>query len=264
MSVAEWSMPDERQLHILERLARSGRVMAADLAREFGVSEDTARRDLRDLAAAGLCRRVYGGALPLSPASGTLHQRDTEQAGCKAALGRAAAGLLARVMQPHEVLFLDVGSTNVAVARALSRERPLTVVTHAPLVAAALADAAGIELVMIGGRVDFRSGAALGIRALRDLAAIRIDVALLGACAVDAAAGLAAFLLEDAEFKRAAAQDAAMVLTTATSEKLGTAAPFCVLPADRLAHLVVEADAPTQLVEPFEALGVAIHRAAAA
>ncbi|WP_276611185.1 DeoR/GlpR family DNA-binding transcription regulator [Lichenicoccus roseus] len=257
-------MPDERQRHILEHLSRSGRVMAIDLARRFGVSEDTARRDLRDLAAAGLCRRVYGGALPLSPATGTLRQRETEQVSRKAALGQAAADLLAKVIQPHQVLFLDAGSTNVAVARALSQELRITVVAHAPRVAAALADAAGIELVMIGGRVDPRSGAALGIRALRDLAAIRIDVALLGACAIDAAAGLAAFHLEDAEFKRAAAQDAAMVLSTATSGKLGTGAPFAVLPASRLAHLVVEADAPATLLEPFVALGIAIHRAGAA
>ncbi len=256
-----WSMPDERQRHILEHLARTGRVLAVDLAKQFDISEDTARRDLRELAAAGLCQRVYGGALPLSTASGTIVQREGEQTGRKAALGRAGAALVARAMQPREVLFLDAGSTNLAVARALPPDLHITVVTNAPHVAAALASLAGIELIMIGGRVDARCGAALGTRALRDLGAIRIDLALLGACAVDAAAGLAAFDLEDAEFKRAAAQAAAMVATTATNEKLGTSAPFRIIPAPRLTHLVVEADAPSALVEPFQAIGIKTHKA---
>ena len=58
-------LPEERLRLIMERLAQEGRVVALDLARQFKTSEDTVRRDLRELAAAGLCRRVYGGALPL-------------------------------------------------------------------------------------------------------------------------------------------------------------------------------------------------------
>ena len=54
----------ERQGIIRKRLAEEGRVIAADLAQEFRISEDTIRRDLREMAAAGFCRRVYGGALP--------------------------------------------------------------------------------------------------------------------------------------------------------------------------------------------------------
>ena len=257
-----WPMPDERQRHILAHLARDGRVLAVELARQFGISEDTARRDLRELAAAGRCQRVYGGALPLSPAGGTIMQREGEQTIRKAALGRTAAALIAGAMQPHEVLFLDAGSTNLAVARALPPDLHITVVTNMPAIAAALASLAGIDLVMIGGRVDPRCGAALGSRARRDLDGIRIDLVLLGACAVDAAAGLAAFDLEDAEFKRAAAQAGAMLVTTTTNEKLGTSAPFSVIPACRVTHLVVEADASAVLIEPFQALGIATHRAA--
>ncbi len=257
------TMPDERQTRILEHLGRTGRVLAADLARRFGISEDTARRDRRELAAQGLCRRVYGGALPLSSASGSLAQRQGEQPTRKAALGRAGAGLVARLMRPRQVLFLDVGSTNLAVALALPADLRITVVTNAPHIAAALAARPGIELIVIGGRVDPRCGAALGARAMRDLAAIRIDLALLGACAVDAAAGLAAFDLEDAEFKRRAADAAASVVTTATNEKLGTCAPFGVIACARLTHLVVEADAPAGAVAAFRALGIETHRAAA-
>lgn len=58
----------ERRDHLLGLLAREGKIVAKDVAADLGISEDSVRRDLRDLAAEGLCQRVYGGALPASPA----------------------------------------------------------------------------------------------------------------------------------------------------------------------------------------------------
>jgi DeoR/GlpR family transcriptional regulator of sugar metabolism len=251
------ALPDERQQVILERLVRRGRVLAGDLAREFRTSEDTIRRDLREMAAAGKCRRVYGGALPLSPASGPLAARRTEAPERKAALGRAAAALA----RSGQVVFFDAGSTNAAIARALPAGLVVTVVTNAPDIAAALAGRPGLELIVIGGRVDPRSGAALGARALRDAGEIRVDLAFLGACAVDVRAGVAAFDAEDAEFKRLIAERAKIVVAAVTTDKLGTAAPFAVAPTSRLTHLVVEADAPERALAPLRRAGVRVHRA---
>ena len=251
------SLPGERHEAILDRLARRGRVLAGELAREFRTSEDTIRRDLRDMAAAGLCRRVYGGALPLSPASGSLAVRQTEAPERKAALGRAAA----RLAEEGQTLFIDAGSTNVAIARALAPGLSATVVTNAPSVAEALAGRPGVDLVLIGGRVDPRSGAALGARAFRDAREIRVDLAFLGACAVDAEAGVAAFGAEEAEFKRLVAGQAAAVAAAVTTEKLGTAAPFFVMPAAALKSIVVEADSPYEALLPFAAAGVMVVRA---
>ena len=58
----------ERRDYLLTRLRADGSLVAKDLAAELGISEDSIRRDLRDLDAAGLCQRVYGGAVPASPA----------------------------------------------------------------------------------------------------------------------------------------------------------------------------------------------------
>ncbi|MGA2495816.1 MAG: DeoR/GlpR family DNA-binding transcription regulator [Roseiarcus sp.] len=251
------ALPDERQQIILERLSRRGRVLAGDLAREFRTSEDTIRRDLRELAAAGKCRRVYGGALPLSPASGSLAARQAEAPERKAALGRAAAALV----RPGQIVFIDAGSTNAAIARALPADLGVIVATNAPDIAADLVGRPGVELIVIGGRVDPRSGAALGARALRDAREIRVDLAFLGACAVDAEAGVAAFDAEEAEFKRLIAERAKAVAAAVTTDKLGTAAPFAVAPASRLTHLVVEADAPEGALAPLRRAGVSVLRA---
>lgn len=257
MTLLNSALPDERQKIILDRLGRDGRVIAGDLAREFNTSEDTIRRDLRDMAAAGLCRRVYGGALPLSPASGTLRQRQGENFERKAALGRAAAALVG----PGQVLLIDAGSTNAAIARALPPGLAITVITNAPDIAAELTGRPGVELVMIGGRVNPRSGATLGARALNDAREMRADLAFLGACAIDAVGGVAAFGADEAEFKRRVAERAKATAIAVTNDKLGTGAPFDVMPASALAHLIAEADAPKSALEPFYKLGVQVIQA---
>ena len=85
-------LPGERLDLIASRLQNTGKVIAADLARELGVSEDTIRRDLRDLSARGVCERVYGGALRLpASAATTLSERAGQSVEAKAALAREAA-----------------------------------------------------------------------------------------------------------------------------------------------------------------------------
>ena len=172
----------QRQRLIQDRLRASGRVLAVDLAQEFNVSEDTIRRDLRELAAAGLCERVYGGALPMAPGSTTLAQRVGEAPERKAALRRCRSCL-------HQAgtctVFFDAGSTNLAIAQALPDDLELTAVTNTPLIAAALMDKPGVDLIVVGGQIDRRVGAAVGARAQRDVETLRPDLCILGACGAD-------------------------------------------------------------------------------
>lgn len=254
-------LPDERQRAILDRLSREGRVLAAQLAQEFGTSEDTVRRDLRELSAAGLCRRVYGGALPLSAASNPIAERVAEAPERKVLLGRRAAALVQALLRPRSLLFMDAGSTNLAIARALPADLAITVATNAPAIAAALSATPGLEVLMIGGRLDPRSGAVLGGRATLEVARLQPELALIGACAVDAGRGLAAHDAEEAEFKRVAAGAAVAVAAAVTAEKIGTRAPYAVAPASALAHLITERDVPEAALAPFLALGVRVHRA---
>ncbi|WP_244487559.1 DeoR/GlpR family DNA-binding transcription regulator [Aureimonas sp. Leaf460] len=247
----------QRQAEIAAMLARDGRVVAGDLAMRFGVSEDTVRRDLREMAAEGLCRRVYGGALPAAPDGGTIDQRVAQGALRKAALARALVCTIA----PGSCIFLDAGSTNLAVAAALPAQAGLTVVTNAPAIASLLASRTGFEIIVVGGRLDIASGACLGPQALRDLERFRFAALVLGACGVDAVAGVTAHVFEEAELKAAAALRSATILVAATNEKLGTAAAFHVVPADRISRLVVEADCGAERLAPFEARGLPVATA---
>ena len=253
-------LPQERQQWILDRLRQSGRVVAVELATEFAVSEDSVRRDLRELAAQGLCKRVYGGALPLSAVVAPLKQRRQEHAGRKLALGRKAATLV----RQGQVLLIDAGSTNAAIAAALPRDFGLTVVTNAPDIAQILLEREGFEILLIGGRIDARIGAAVGAQAVREIQRVRADICFPGACAVDAIGGLWGFDSEEVLLKRAMVEASGETVVVATSDKLGTVATHRVAGIGEVQHLVVEHDAGRALRAAFGARGVTVHRADAA
>ncbi|OCP37844.1 DeoR/GlpR family DNA-binding transcription regulator [Ensifer sp. LC163] len=244
----------ERKTRIQERLKADGRVLAADLAAEFRVSEDTIRRDLREMAAAGLCERVYGGALPLAPSSLTLSQRVAMAPERKAALARASVGFIA----PGSTVFLDAGSTNLAIAELIEPDLTATIVTNTPLIAAALMEKPGIDLILVGGPLNRAVGAAVGARAQRDIEQLRPDLCILGTCGADVDAGLTAIYFEDAEFKRLIASRSRALLVAVTNDKLGTAASHAIVGIDEVTTLVLEADAPAHHVAAFEASGTTV------
>ena len=247
----------ERQQQILERLGRDGRVLAAALAQAFSTSEDTIRRDLRDLAGRGLCRRVYGGALPVSPASTSILVRVGEAIDRKAALGRALAALVA----PGSFIFIDSGSTNLAAAKAFPGGLRVTAATHDPAIATALLAKPEVAVWLIGGRIDPHIGAALGGRTLGDVEALRPDLAFLGVCALDPVGGIAAFDPEDAEIKRAILRNSRRVAAAVLNEKLETSAPFAVGSAESLDTVVLEAGAAEPVARAFAERGVNVRRA---
>ena len=249
-------LPRQRHQIILDHLERDGRVLAAGLASELGVTEDMIRRDLRELSEAGSCQRVYGGAVPLSSESTPIVQRIAEYPEQKNALAKLAVSLVT----PGQTIFVDGGSTNESIALCLPRNVGLTVVTNAPLIAAALIGRTDLTLLMIGGRVDSKFGAAVGASAVRDIQMIRADLCFLGVCAVDAAAGLGAFDPDEADVKRAFVRSSASVAIAVMNNKLGTRAPYCVASTSELSSLVVEHDAPASHVNELADAGVQILR----
>src|ERR1700753_119617 len=108
-------LTQQRKSHILDLLRRDGQVVAKSLSAELSLSEDTIRRDLRELARDGLLQRVHGGALPASAATVDFSGRQQVAPDEKVAIGRAAAALV----QPGQVVFIAGGTTAVQMARHL-------------------------------------------------------------------------------------------------------------------------------------------------
>ena len=247
----------ERRQAILDALARDGKVIAARLVEELGVSEDTVRRDLRELAAQGLVQRVHGGALAPAPQQGSFSHRRETWTDAKAALADAAV----KVIADARVVLLDGSTTNLELARRLPPDRDCTILTNSPPIAAALAEHPNVEVVMIGGRLDKRAQVTVGAATVDFLRTVRADACVLGVCALHPEAGLSTDDLEEAHVKRAMVAASADVIALATADKLSAGSAYLVAPVGELTHVVAEAAADDALLDPYRAIGVTVTRA---
>jgi DeoR/GlpR family transcriptional regulator of sugar metabolism len=234
------NVPLARRDEIAHRLAQGQPVVAAALAIEFNISEDAIRRDLRALAAEGLCRRVYGGALPITPASAPMTARMIEAREQKMALARAAVQLI----EPGELVFLDSGSTNLALVEVLPEDSELTVATNSVDIAAAVLHRGDLQLIMIGGAVDPTVGGCVDASAVQNVAQMNIDRCFIGSCAISSKGGISAFNLADATFKRAVLTASAHSAVLATTDKFTARASHRVAAIGTIECVVVEHDLP--------------------
>ncbi|WP_229072881.1 DeoR/GlpR family DNA-binding transcription regulator [Actinoplanes sp. DH11] len=247
----------ERRDYLLTRLQADGKLVAKDVAAELGVAEDNIRRDLREMATAGLCQRVYGGALPVSPAVADYATRTTVAADGKERVARAAAALI----RPGATVLLDGGTTALAVTAALPRDLAATIVTHSPTVAAALVSHPAVEVYVLGGRLFKHSAVTSGAAAAEAAQRVTADLFLLGVTGVHDEAGLTTGDADEAAMKRTLAARAADVFVLASSEKIGAASPFLVLRPAEVSGVITDAPEDHPVLTRLRAAGTPIIQA---
>ena len=244
----------QRKQLLLKILDEEGQIVAKTLSESLGLSEDTIRRDLRELAKEGLLQRVHGGALPASPAEANFAVRETISTDAKPAIARAAAALI----EAGQVVFIDGGTTSVQLARALPRDLRATVVTHSPSVAVELVEHPHVEVIIVGGRLFKHSIVACGAQALEAIAGIRCDVFFMGVCSLDPEAGITTGDYDEACMKRAISATAQRTVVLASPEKLGTAAPFAIAPLATIDGIVVSGKTDAALLAPYREMGIEV------
>lgn len=242
------AFPGERQKRIADKLAQQGRVSASDLAAEFKVSEHSIRRDLAVLADAGLCKRVYGGAISIAPQRVGISETNSALLGRKGSLGIAAATLI----KPGQHIFIDAGSTNLSIASAIDQEMKLSVTTNSPAIALELAVLPLVDVILLGGRIHKATGSSVGMTAIQQLTNFNFDLCFLGACAIDGVKGVTAFDMDDAEFKRSVVARSGQIVVAVTNEKLSSIAHYHVASCEELGVLVVEANPPQERLGPIQ------------
>ena len=246
-----------RKQEILSLLKSNGQVIAKEVSRSMGVSEDTIRRDLREMAHEGLLQRVHGGALPASPAMADFAGRESITAEGKVAIGRAAA----QMIRAGQVVILDGGTTSREIARHIPRDLKVTVVTHSPTIALELVNHPNAEVILIGGRMFKHSVVAVGAAAIEAIAQIHADTYFMGVTGVHAKTGLTTGDFEEAAVKRALSHAAAETWVLASSEKLGAASPYAVVRLDEISGIITQKSAEKSLTTPFEKMNIVVIRA---
>ena len=247
-------LTSERKALIQQTLQQEGRLVAKSFSQQLGVSEDTIRRDLRELAKDGLLQRVHGGALPSSPAIADYNTRGQIASAAKAKLGQAAA----RLIRSGQIVFLDGGTTNLQLARHLPQALEATVITHSPSIAMELASHSSVEVELIGGRLFKHSIVTTGAASAEAISGIRVDVFFMGATGFHPQAGVTTGNREEAAIKRLIAQRSAETMLIATEDKLGAASPFSIMPMEEIGTLIVEKSIADAALQPFRKLNIAI------
>lgn len=247
----------QRKQQVLSQLKRDGQILAKDVSQAMGVSEDTIRRDLRELAQEGLLLRVHGGALPASPAVADFAGRELLRHDGKVAIGRAAAAMV----RPGQVVILDGGTTAREIARHFAPDLKATVVTHSPTIALALVHHASIEVILLGGRLFKHSIVAVGAETIGAIAQIRADTFFMGVTGVHLKTGLTTGDYEEAAVKRALSGAAAETVVLASAEKLNAASPYRIMGLEKVSSIVIERETSEVVTKEYEAAGVRLVRA---
>ncbi|TIP34390.1 MAG: DeoR/GlpR transcriptional regulator, partial [Mesorhizobium sp.] len=189
----------KRHAEILRLLKEEGTISIASLAERLGVSLETVRRDVKPLADHGSVVKMHGAVgLASMVGEAPFERRMRENAEAK----RLIARMVAATIRDGEAIMLDTGTTTSFLARELLGHRRLTVVTNSSDIARTLATVNGNKVYMAGGELRSDSGAAFGISAIEFVSRFSVDHAVISIGAVDAAAGLTDYELEEAEFAR--------------------------------------------------------------
>jgi DeoR/GlpR family transcriptional regulator of sugar metabolism len=212
------AFPDERQAYIAKLVASQGKVRVSQLTERFGISEPTVRKDLAVLEQKGLLRRTHGGAVSVRPPmEQEVASRQAQHWEAKEAIARACV----RLLSSGEAVFLDNGSTVQQIAHALADSGlRLTMLTGAPAVAEAVADAPGITHILLGGQLRKISGCLLGPLATENLKLFQIGTAFIGVSGVSEG-GVTVADLSESRLKAAVVAQAQRVIVPVDHSKVG-------------------------------------------
>lgn len=248
-----------RHLSILNILKENPTLSINELADRLSTSSSTIRRDLDELEAQGLARRVFGGAIlerqnwnesPFEIRE-TLHSREKEK------IARCTADLVV----DGDTLFIDGGTTTQFIVPYLVSKKNLTVVTCGLNVAHALNRYAEITTIIVGGELHSDSHSVSGTLALAvmDVYKIRCTKALITANAVSAEHGVTNRIIDRIPLKRRAIEISQQSIVLADGSKIGEVALGEIAPITAFSTLVTDASAPEQELAAIRSMGVDVR-----
>ena len=245
--------PEERRRRILDRLS-AGSLSIPDIVREFDISPITARRDLAALEKDGRLMRVHGGALQNDRVAYefTFKEKESRNRSAKEAIGRAAAALVT----PGDAVYLDTGTTSLAVARALRACQPSVIITINLCVASEYVGQKDIRVLVPGGEVGQLSPDLQGEWTLQMLRDVTVDIAFLGGDSVDTKDGYSAADPKSGAISRLILERSSRSYLVADSSKFGARSLYRIAPLNRLTGLVTDSGVSMACRAEIEKLGL--------
>lgn len=245
----------ERQKNILDKLERLGSVRVTDLAREFGVTEETIRRDLDKLEEEGGLRRSHGGAVALKDKGREVPYwfREITHEKEKATIAHHALELI----QEGDRIILDASTTAWHIAKRL-RDMELTVVTNSIRVAVALSEHEKVKVISVGGLLSPRSLSYVGPQAVENMRQYHVDKLFFSCAGVDVERGLSDLTDEQASVRRCMLKQADTRYLLTDSSKVGVKALAMIGPLNVVDDIIINEMPEGRFVEEARAMDIKV------
>lgn len=242
----------ERQQHIIEQLRLNDQVNYQELAVKLDTSEDTVRRDIRELADAGLIIRVKGGAQPKAILPVTYQEREVYAHAEKRIIARKAA----KLFQDGQTVVFDGGTTPFLIVSHLPRDIRLTVITHSYPIANLTFDFPNIDLIFAGGKASKQSKVSTGFDVLKKYDTLHADISVLGVHSLHVDQGITDPILEEADVKTRISEMSDQLIVVPTAEKLNAVSTVQICKTEAIDLMVTDLEPEDTLLHPFRNAGI--------
>lgn len=241
-------LKEERFKIIMKQINLHNKVLSMDLSMLLKVSEDTIRRDLKELAAEDLIIKVHGGAISKSMIRPFIADQNIYSIEEKKIIASKAVKLIKNDM----VLLFEGGTTIFELAKIIPSNLNLTIFTISPQIAIALSEYDNINVYTIGGKLNKNNNIHVGARTINELSRIQYDLCFMGVNAISVNRGLTDIDIEVVEVNRAMLDASNKTVLITISEKLNIEKKYEVTDLSTVDYLITELSASDKLLEPFK------------
>ncbi|MEL6437120.1 MAG: DeoR/GlpR family DNA-binding transcription regulator [Pseudomonadota bacterium] len=245
-----------RKNDVLSVIRSEGKASVEALADHFDVTVQTIRRDLTELEAEGKIARVHGGA---TIRSGVTNIEYDERRNWMADAKEAIAGLLASHVPDNTSLFVNIGTTTEAVARELLDHENLTVLTNNMNVANIMAANQSCEVTVSGGVLRRSDGGLVGDIAIQMIEQFKVDIAIIGASALDEDGDLLDYDIREVGVSRAIIRNARRVFLVADHTKFERTAPVRIASLGEVDAIFTDHALPGSLAAKCNSWNTSVH-----
>lgn len=249
---------EERHQAILDWLSEKGSISNADIQEQFGVSYDSAKRDLRILEEKGLLKRTHGGALPLRqiatgrPAKMTVRDIDEVRENYLAIAKHAVS-----MIKNNDVVYIPSATVGLFMVQNLPQNLRIRAVTNSIVIAEELRKLDNVAVIMLGGEMDDK-GNCYDTIAVETIKRLRFDKCFITSACISASFGLSIQRTEAISFYNALFDSSKMTIGLYPKEKIGFDSIVSICPANRLDTLITDWDAAEEDLTLFDEQGVEV------
>lgn len=249
---------EERHQAILDWLAEKGSISNADIQENFGVSYDSAKRDLRILEEKGLLKRTHGGALPLRQiATGRPAKMTMKDMVCVKENYMEIAKEAVSIIKNHDVVYIPSATVGLFMVQNIPDELKIRVVTNSIVIAEELRKKDNVSVIMLGGEMDDR-GNCYDTIAVETIKRLRFDKCFLTSACISATFGLSIQKTQAISFWNALIDSSKMAVGLYPKEKIGFDSIVSICPANRLDTLITDWDASEEDLKLFDEQGIRV------